>query len=559
MSRPSVTILLSTLLAACAAGRGPIGTSQDSPDASAASQTVQAEPGVQSAGDQPAAVSDGRAPAPKAVEASAPALAAGTDAAAKAGAAAETPSAPSQAPAASPLAAAQTGEASRRLAAEELSLWNDPAFKRRFTESYLSDTTIEPTPTDEEIIVLAEVSELLGADRQDKALALLQKRRNKECSAVIDCYVANLELQQERLDEAIACYQVAVEKFPKFRRAWSNLSLAHIRRGDYADGARAVVRTIELGGGTATLYGLLGVCHMQTEHFVAAESAYRMANLLEPGNPDWEVGMASAFFKQQRYPEAIALFGGMLQRRPDDANLWLSQAKAYLGMQQPLKAAENFEVVKSLGAATVETLNLLGNIYINDGITELGADAFLEALAQDQGKVAGPALTAAKSLLLRYDAVEDADRVLAAVDPAVLDTAQQKERLNLLARLSIAKDPNNLESLEVLAELVALDPLDGDALIRMARSYGARGEVEQALFHFQRASGIEGFEERAKLAQGQFLVNQQRFPEALPLLRRALDLRKERNEAGLTRKEPTESLEAMIQYVERKTQTRSAG
>jgi tetratricopeptide (TPR) repeat protein len=228
-------------------------------------------------------------------------------------------------------------------------------------------------------------------------------------------------------------------------------------------------------------------------------------------------------------------------------------------MQQPLKAAENFEVVKSLGAATVETLNLLGNIYINDGITELGADAFLEALAQDQGKVAGPALTAAKSLLLRYDAVEDADRVLAAVDPAVLDTAQQKERLNLLARLSIAKDPNNLESLEVLAELVALDPLDGDALIRMARSYGARGEVEQALFHFQRASGIEGFEERAKLAQGQFLVNQQRFPEALPLLRRALDLRKERNEAGLTRKEPTESLEAMIQYVERKTQTRSAG
>jgi tetratricopeptide (TPR) repeat protein len=514
---------------------------------------------VQSADGQPAAVSDGRAPAPQAVEASAPALAAGSDAAAKPGAAAETPSAPPQAQAASPLAAAQTGEASRRLAAEELSLWNDPAFKRRFTESYLSDTTIEPTPTDEEIIVLAEVSELLGADRQDKALALLQKRRNKECSAVIDCYVANLELQQERLDEAIACYQVAVEKFPKFRRAWSNLSLAHIRRGDYADGARAVVRTIELGGGTATLYGLLGVCHMQTEHFVAAESAYRMANLLEPGNPDWEVGMASAFFKQQRYPEAIALFGGMLQRRPDDANLWLSQAKAYLGMQQPLKAAENFEVVKSLGAATVETLNLLGNIYINDGITELGADAFLEALAQDQGKVAGPALTAAKSLLLRYDAVEDADRVLAAVDPAVLDTAQQKERLNLLARLSIAKDPNNLESLEVLAELVALDPLDGDALIRMARSYGARGEVEQALFHFQRASGIEGFEERAKLAQGQFLVNQQRFPEALPLLRRALDLRKERNEAGLTRKEPTESLEAMIQYVERKTQTRSAG
>jgi tetratricopeptide (TPR) repeat protein len=551
MSRPSYPILLLTLLSACVSSRGPVSVPQAQAEAIDPQAQSAAVPGTYVGQDQAAAVSDGRGAAPQAQEAVAPAgngagaAAAGTTQATQQG---EVAAAESSLPATNP-----------GLAAEELSLWNDPTFRRRFTESYLSDTTVEPTPSDEEILVLAEVSELLAANRQDKALQLLEKRRDKGCSAVIDCYAANLELQRENLDRAVAAYQAAVEKFPKFRRAWGNLALAQVRRGDYAEAARAAVRTIELGGGTGSLYGVLGLCHMQSENYVAAESAYRMANLLEPTNPDWEVGMAGAFVKQQRFSEAVALFGGMLKRRPDDASLWLNQGKAFLALGQPMKAAENLEVVKSLGAATVENLTLLGSIYINDGISDLGADAYMEALALDRAKVAPQALTAAKSLLYRFDAVEDCSRLLAAVEPAGLNATEQKERLNLLARLSVSTDPQNLESLEVLLELIALDPLDGDALIRVAKNFGQRGEIEKALFHFERATGIEGFEERGKLAQGQFLASQQRFSEALPLLRRALDLRKERNEAGLTRKDPTESLETLIQYVERKSQNRSAG
>lgn len=563
MSRSSFPILLTTLLSACAAGRAPSPAPSPAPVGvpPAGAQAAGAVAGTGAAGsaasEQPASVSDGRQPAARTSAAVAPASAQAAPVEAQSAVAQVAPGESGISPAASAEAPAPQADAERGLSGAELSLWSDPAFRLRFTESYLSDTTVEPTPSDEEVVVLAEFNDLMAAGRQDKALQVLEKRRSKGCSALIDCYVANLRMQREEPDAAAAAYRVAVGKFPKFRRAWRGLAFAEARRESYPEALQAAVRTIELEGANGDLYGILGICHMQLENYVAAESAYRLANMLEPTNPEWEAGMAMAFFRQGRFPEAIALFDGMLQRRPDDAYLWLSQGKAYLAAKRPLEAAQNFEVAHSLGAATTDSLGVLGSIYINEGITELGAEAYLAALALDSAKMAGPALTAAKSLLMRFDAVEDAERLLALVDASGLSLEEQKERLDLLGKISATKDPNKLEGLEFLQQIVALDPMDGDALIRLAAVYSARGEVEQALFHFERASGIEAFEEKGKLAQGQFLVKQQRYSEGLPLLRRALDLRRARNEAGTGRKDSTEGIEALIQYAEKKSQARA--
>jgi tetratricopeptide (TPR) repeat protein len=445
----------------------------------------------------------------------------------------------------------------RGLSAPELALWKDPDFLARFTNSYLPDTSIEPTPSDEELLTLAEVGELMGDNKLQKALALLEKSRKKESSALLDCYVANLYLQEERLQEACAAYRDSVEKFPKFKRAWSNLALASIRQADYRSGLQAGVRALELGGASGDLYGLLGLCHMQLENNVAAESAYRMANLLQPGRLDWELGMANAFVRQQRFQEAAALFGALIARQPDQAHLWAQQAKAYLALNQPGKAAENFKVIDALGAADADTLALLANIYINDGLTELGADNYLRAFQLKPEAMAPKVLSAAKSTLFLHDNAADAERLLAALDPNSLPEELQRERLNLLARISIENDPQNIEDAALLEQMLALDPLDGDALIRLARSYGSRGAIEKALFHFERAGGLEAFEERAKLAHGQYLAQLDRGAEAIPLLRRALELRREANASGTGKQQPVEQIEKFLSYVERKVQGRT--
>ena len=42
----------------------------------------------------------------------------------------------------------------------------------------------------------------------------------------------------------------------------------------------------------------------------------------------------------------------LLEENPTSSMLWLLQANAFIGLEQPLRAAENFEMVDALGKST---------------------------------------------------------------------------------------------------------------------------------------------------------------------------------------------------------------
>src|SRR6185503_11265288 len=130
-------------------------------------------------------------------------------------------------------------------------------------------------------------------------------------------------------------------------------------------------------------YGLLGYSYAATGQSLSAESAYRNAVLLQPDLLDWKVGMAQTLFKQQKHAEAAALCGELLERYPERTDLWLLQAGAYVGMGQPLKAAENYEILHRMGKGTVASLATLGDIYVNEGLWDLAASAYGAALDAD--------------------------------------------------------------------------------------------------------------------------------------------------------------------------------
>ena len=128
---------------------------------------------------------------------------------------------------------------------------------------------------------------------------------------------------------------------------------------------------LELGGGDAVTWGLLGYAWASQEKHLPAESAYRMAVVLDPSTLDWKMGLARSLFRQERFADAAALCGQLIDEDPARSELWLLQANAFLGLQRPLDAAENFELVDGLGGATAESLNMLGDIYVNEELFDL--------------------------------------------------------------------------------------------------------------------------------------------------------------------------------------------
>ena len=283
----------------------------------------------------------------------------------------------------------------------ELKIWNDPAFQKQFAESYQAETEIEPRITVPEREQMQQVLNLISSDKLDEAAKLLEKSSNEAASAVFDFTLANIHFQQEKLDEAAAAYKVSTDKFPKFRRAWKNMALIYIRQSEYKKALPALTRVIELGGSDAITYGLMGFAYSSVENFLAAESAYRMAILLDPETVDWKMGLARSFFKQQRFAEAVALCGNLIENNPNNADLWLLQANAYIGMNQPMKAAEIFELVDHLSESTVDSLYMLGDIYVNEGLYELATNSYIRSLETPEQEKPDRAIRSAKVLVAR--------------------------------------------------------------------------------------------------------------------------------------------------------------
>ncbi len=424
-----------------------------------------------------------------------------------------------------------------RLSPMELAIWNDAAFKKQFAESYIAETEIEPRVTVEERDQMLKVMEQISEDKIDEAAKLLKKEidRNEAASAVFDFTLANIYFQQAdaeglsdqeragKLEQAIEYYHQAVEKYPKFRRAWRNLALIFVRDNKFEKALPALTTVIELGGGDAITYGLLGFAYSSVENNLSAESAYRMAILLDPKTLDWKMGLARSFFKQERFSEAVALCKLLISEYPDRADLWMLQANAYIGQSKPLEAAEIFEFVDHLGKSTVESLNMLGDIYINEQLYEMAAEAYIDAMQKDPKYDPQRAVRSAKVLVAR-GAFAETRRIIEQIGAKYgdgLDTELRKEVLKLQARLAVADGSGDEEEVRVLKEIVALDPLDGEALILLGQHAGRTGDIEQAIFYFERAAGLEKYEADANVRHAQLLVQQGKYSEALPLLRRA--------------------------------------
>lgn len=490
------------------------------------------------------------------------------------------------------------------LTAQELAIWEDPDFRRRFVESYIAETDLEPKPSSvEEVEVINQTLKLMSPPSEDEepeeekkpsrwrkaeepklvapkdpkerlafTLKYVQEQRelNPNFSVLIDFLAANLSLniamnidppaegatddelktyetsKRQMLEQAAEGYRICTVKHAKYRRAWRNLGIVSLRLQDYKSARDSFKKVIMLGGGDPDTYGLLGFCYTTLGDHLPAESAFRMANLLEPEKTDWRMGLIRSFLLQKRYPEAIAMTGQMLENDPTNDRLWLFQANAYIGMEQFDKAAENYEILDGLGKSTLQSLNMLANIYTNQGLFGTAVERYGQAMQKatpDQRQGMLPQLmNAARVLSSHGESSREATKLLIAkIEKNYSGSIDDKDLtalLRLRARLALAEGSDEKQA-EILAKVVKLDPLDGEALILLGQHHTRMQQWPEAINYLERAANIEGFEADAKVRHAQALVLSDRPAQALPLLRQAQQIK------------PRESVQQYLEAVER--------
>jgi tetratricopeptide (TPR) repeat protein len=424
-------------------------------------------------------------------------------------------------------------------------IWNDPSFQKSFVGGYGINPEVEPRVTQDDMALLELVRQLMP-EELPAAEELLRDSVRADGSAVLDLTLGGVQFQQEKLDAALDNYRTAVAKFPSFRRAYRSIGLICTRQAKYEEAIAAFNKMIELGGADAYSYGLLGFCHSARQDFQPAESAYRSALLLQPENVEWRLGLTRSVFRQGKYEDAASLLDVLISAFPDKGDFWLLQSHTFLGLKQPMKAASNLEALDAIGKSTVDSLFTLGDIYVTEGLPDLALSAFDRAVQKNPEQSPARAIRSAELLAARGGALQAKSllgRIRESWGDELADTDRRKV-LKLQARLAMNAGDGGAEAAKVLEEVVELDPLDGEALMLLGQHWSRSGEPDRAILYYERAARIDAFAANAKVRIAQVYVSQERFADALPLLRDAQAIR------------PREDVARYLEQVERASRTK---
>ncbi|MGZ0655265.1 tetratricopeptide repeat protein [Coraliomargarita sp. W4R72] len=406
------------------------------------------------------------------------------------------------------------------------SIWDDADFVKSFTASYGVLSPYEPEVTDAERDVLRRLLNVIKSDPRAAIIELEQEIETKS-SAAFDFILANLYFQEGDLNNAAQAYRKALRKYPNFRRAHKNLGLVLVQDGKLSAAIPALSKALELGDVDGRSYGLLGYSYLTEQLYYPAEAAYRQAILMQPKVRDWKLGLARCLVETENFKGAIALFDTLIKQEPDNADFWLLQANAYIGLNNNSAAAQNLEVVRRMGKADSRSLTMLGDIYMNQSHPELALSAYLSALKQSG--VNSQALMRSAKLFTQTGNFAEAKALIAQIREQVsqLSEANQLSLMTLEAKIARSEGDEDA-AFTILKQIVERDVLNGDALIELGNYYAEHDDFERAVNRYEQAQMINDFERPALIAHAQALIRKKNYQEALLRLNRALELKADR-------------------------------
>lgn len=333
----------------------------------------------------------------------------------------------------------------------------------------------------------------------------------------------------------------ALQYLPDYVRAHESLGLLYIGEERYDEAQAHLSRAAELGLNTASLYGSLGFLNQVTDNPWGAVNAYQQATMLDGENEQWQQGLLHALNQSRNYPSAFALVEQLLQRHPNDADLWVF--RAYLAQQtdDDEAALASLETAIRLGHDSVSNLQVCATLHMRIGsvsrateLLEVGLVAGMDYMFVDQ----------ALEWLIRQNEWGYAGELIAGARSG-LDDLDDSQRSRLLTHgAAIATHDGDADAARAqLQQALELDAGNADALMDLAALLAGNGDYGQAELLYQRASAYESYREGATLSLAQLAIDQNRYERALDLLRDIV----ERNPLRADVRRNIEILEDLVQ------------
>lgn len=399
-------------------------------------------------------------------------------------------------------------------------------FEERFKQSYIAVSSREPQVTQLEKEILDKLATMIESNPTYAKTFLADiLGDDKPVSAAFNHALGNLYYESGDFLQAEIEYSKAIVKHETFQRAWNGLGLARYQQNDYDGAIEALSQSVRLGASDSLTYGLLGYCHLQKGNYRSSETAYNLATLNDAENMDWAEGMAQIYMETGRYEEAIGIFDEMIRKDPDNIDAWLLKANAWLSLDEPMKTARCIEIARRIGEVDTDTLYLLGNIYLKEGVFDNARSIFLTAI-RDRGEIDEHEALQATRFLMLNDEYDMAQEIFGYISEEGEDWSESNKSLYQYLSGEFAFDKGNYEAArEAFVKALEYDPFNGRILLQLADIHAMNDEVDQAIIYFDRAAFDPKAQYAALVNKSMLLINQKQYEQAMKPLEEAMELR----------------------------------
>jgi tetratricopeptide (TPR) repeat protein len=223
--------------------------------------------------------------------------------------------------------------------------------------------------------------------------------------------------RQDKLDEAIELFKIAIILQPKKTEGHKNLAFAYAQKGDFDTAIKTYEEGIEMDPNDLELKNYLGQLYYNMKKFdeaieilsdvvqnsqpatdvynqalLSLAFSYDMTNQAEkaiqtytnaiendPENTDLLFNMGRLQQQLEKYEEAITYFKQVIENNPNDFDSMISVGNCYLQLEKFTDSIPYFEKATELKPDSVQAWNNLGVAYFRSGQEEKGKEAFTKA------------------------------------------------------------------------------------------------------------------------------------------------------------------------------------
>ncbi|HEX2855516.1 MAG TPA: tetratricopeptide repeat protein [Opitutaceae bacterium] len=395
---------------------------------------------------------------------------------------------------------------------------------RIINESYGFLKNREPEMTATEYALYDKVVSLIAA-RPEYAMKLLETMMGDKtpASPAFEFVLGNAHYATGKHELAITHYRRAVEKYPDFLRAWTNLGITCYAAGRHAEAVPCFNKALSLGDRAASTYGLLGYCLAKADNPLAAEMAYLQAFALDPDNPDWIQALAQLLVGTKQYARAEALVRQLIRLKPAESHNWMLHATILIAQERRIDAIAVLETATRLGALSNAGQLALGDLYAEQGFHAEAVTTYRATMENAPDAGAQRLLRFAQSLIATRK-LSEAQRVLDTA-PAAASRDTKVLYWETKAALSFAnKDHSGAR--QALESVLELETLNGRALLGLGELHASGGNPTKARLLYEQASQLPAFAYQANLELASLALDAKDPRKSAAHLRTALSLQR---------------------------------